>query len=99
MKHGPNYSYTEGRTLSITPGIDSLCSRDKKLFLGSEFRLSLIQHDIHKFLNELDDRVSNGQIGRTQSINNLSGNDLSMVSRLYLVRRLFGVEGRISRAY
>ena len=84
---------------AITPGIDSLCSRDKKLFLGSEFRLSLIQHDIHKFLNELDDRVSNGQIGRTQSINNLSGNDLSMVSRLYLVRRLFGVEGRISRAY
>lgn len=87
--------------LSFTrsPGIENLCTRDRVLFFGSEYRLSLIQHDIHKFLNRLDDRVSSGEIGRTESINNLSSNDLSMVSRLYLIRRLLGVEGRISRAY
>ncbi|SLN31431.1 hypothetical protein [Pseudooctadecabacter jejudonensis] len=86
-------------SLSKKPGLEHLCTRDRELFYNSEKRLSLIQHDIHKFLNELDDRVSNGEIGRTQSINNLSGDDLEMVSRLYLVRRLLGVEGRISRAY
>lgn len=85
--------------LAKHPGLDKLCTRDRRLFLNSEGRLSLIQHDIHRFLNELDDRVSNGQIGRTQAINDLSGNDLNMVSRLYLVRRLIGAEERISRAY
>lgn len=86
-------------SFSTKPGIENLCTRDRELFYSSENRLSLIQHDIHKFLNQLDDRVSNGEIGRTQAINNLSGDDLEMVSRLYLIRRLLGVEGRISRAY
>lgn len=81
------------------PGVEYLCTRDKVMFVRSDHELNLIQHDIHKFLNELDDRVANGLIGRTQSINDLSSKDLAMVSRVYLVRRLLGVEGRISRAY
>lgn len=80
-------------------GIDKLCTRDKKLFKGSEYKLSIIQHDVYKFLNELNDRISNGDIGRTKSINNLNESDASMVSRVYLVRRLLGIEENMSRTY
>ncbi len=80
-------------------GVNRLCTRDKTMFLGSEYKLSLIQHDVYKFLNELNDRISLGEIGRSQSINNLEANDPSMISRLYLVRRLLGMEGNIARTY
>tara|TARA_R110002051_G_scaffold283871_1_gene345840 strand:- start:162 stop:707 length:546 start_codon:yes stop_codon:yes gene_type:complete len=86
-------------SLGLHPGIDKLCTRDKKLFRGSEIKLSIIQHDVYKFLNELNDRISLGDIGRTKAINNLSENDASMISRVYLVRRLLGIEGNISRTY
>lgn len=86
-------------SLARHPGLDKLCTRDKTLFLGSERKLSIIQHDVYKFLNELNDRISLGDIGRTKAINNLNENDASMISRVYLVRRLLGIEGNIRRTY
>lgn len=80
-------------------GIKNLCSRDRDLFLNSDHKLSIIQYDIYRFLNELNDRISNGEIGRTKAINNLNEDDISMISRSYLVRRLLGIEGNIVRTY
>jgi len=80
-------------------GVNRLCSRDRDLFLKSEVRLSVIQYDVFKFLNELNDRVSHGQIGRSKAINNLDENNPEMISHLYLIRRLLGIEGNIRRAY
>lgn len=86
-------------SLGLKHGVTGLCTRDRNAFLGSEQKLNVIQYDIYKFLNELNDRIKNGEIGRSRAINNLSENDLSMISRLYLVRRLLGMEGNIRRAY
>jgi|GEM_PF-3558724 len=86
-------------SLGLRHGVDNLCTRDRLLFQSSEYKLNIIQYEIYKFLNELNDRIANGEIGRTRAINNLSENDYSMVSRIYLVRRLLGIEGNISRTY
>lgn len=86
-------------SLGRREGVDRLCSRDKKLFNQSENKLNFIQHEIYRFLNELNQRVSNGEIGRTRAINNLNENDPTMISRVYLVRRIFGLEGNIRRTY
>lgn len=80
-------------------GPNNLGTRDRRQFLGSGKKLSLIQHDVHRFLNELNDRISMGQIGRTQEINNLAASNPHMISRLYLIRRLLGMEGNISSTY
>jgi hypothetical protein len=77
---------------------ENLCTRDKNLFINSEGRMNLIQHDIYMFLNNLNRRIENGQIGRTQHINNIFISDHKLISRLYLIRRLLGMEGNISRA-
>jgi hypothetical protein len=80
-------------------GVDGLCTRDKKLFLGSEIKLNVIQYDIYRFLNRLNEHISKFEIGRSHAINNLNKYDVSMVSRLYLVRKLLGIEGDIRRTY
>jgi len=80
-------------------GAERLCTRDRKLFLASDQKLGFVQYGIYKFLNELNDRISNGEIGRTKAINNLNENDASMISRIYLIRRLLGIEGNIRRTY
>ncbi|MGJ8623641.1 MAG: hypothetical protein ACSHW1_12780 [Yoonia sp.] len=86
-------------SLGLEHGPNGLCTRDRNSYLKSEDRLNFIQHIIYKFLNELNDRIKNGEVGRTKAINNLSENDLSMLSRLYLIRRLLGMEGNIRSAY
>lgn len=80
-------------------GVNKLGTRDRNRFLNSEQKLSVIQYEIYRFLNQLNDRISSGQIGRTKAINNIDGQDASMISRLYLVRRLLGIEGNIRRTY
>ena len=82
-------------SLGLRHGVENLNARDKKLFKGSEYTLMIIQSDIYRFLKELNERISDGDIGRTKAINNLNENDSSMISSTYLVRRLFGIEGNI----
>ncbi len=86
-------------SLGAKLGTENLCTRDRNEYLSSEQKLSVIQYDVYRFLNELNDRIASGDIGRTKAINNLDENDLSMVSRVYLARRLLGIEGNISRTY
>jgi len=86
-------------SLGLKYGPERLSTRHRMLYLGSELKLNVIQHQVYKFLNELNDRIKNGEIGRTRAINNLSENDLSMISKLYLIRRLLGMEGNIRKAY
>lgn len=86
-------------SLGRVNGIENLNERDRINFIGSEYRLSLIQREIYLFLNDLNGRISSGKIGRTEAINNLSAGNPSMISNVYLVRRLFGMEGNISQAY
>lgn len=86
-------------SLGVRHGVENLSTKDKKLFRSSVRRLNFVQYDIYRFLNELNDRIKNGEIGRSKAINKLAENDLTMISRLYLVRRLFGIEGNIRRAY
>jgi hypothetical protein len=84
-----------GRRLSPA----NLSSRDRELFFSSEHRLNIVQYEVYKFLRDLNDCVQNGEIGRTKAFNNLNENDPSMISHLYLIRRLLGIEGNIRQQY
>lgn len=86
-------------SLDIRYGRDNLSPDHRILFEDSELQLNFINSKIYKFLNNLNDKIANGEIGRTQAINNIEKNDPAMISRLYLIRRLLGMEGNIRRAY
>ncbi|RYH04047.1 hypothetical protein EU805_01355 [Salipiger sp. IMCC34102] len=80
-------------------GKRNLSSEDREDFENLEANLSLAQHAVTGFLRSLNDRIEGADIGRTRNINNLNSDDLSLISRSYLIRRLFAVDGKLFKPY
>jgi hypothetical protein len=86
-----------GRGRKLSPS--KLSTKDRNLYDNSEYRLSVIQHHVYEFMNELNIQVTNCEYGRTKAINNLNHQDYSFVSKTYLIRRLLGIERNEPRTY
>jgi len=55
-------------------------------------KINVARYISFKFLQELNERLSNGEIGNTKLVNNVHAGSLKHISRLYLIYRLFGLK-------
>jgi hypothetical protein len=54
--------------------------------------MNLARHTAFTFLRELNEMVTNGEVGRTAMYNNTEVGHLELISRTYLIQRLFGLK-------
>ncbi|WP_158569275.1 hypothetical protein [Pseudotabrizicola alkalilacus] len=55
-------------------------------------KMNISRHRAFRFLRELNDMVSNEEIGRTALYNNINTGSLEFTSKIYLLQRLFGLK-------
>lgn len=89
--HSSFRTSSEHSLLRVRFGLNNLSARDKQRFKSARKELNLARRDSYQFLRELSDRVSAGQIGTTQRIENIEFGDLNYLSHTYLVKRLLGI--------
>lgn len=73
-------------------GKKGLSSRDRQEFEKVQSLINIARHQSFEFLNELNEGLANGEIGRTAMFNNVEVGHLEMLSRSYLIQRLFGLK-------
>lgn len=56
--------------------------------------LNLARYEAFSFLRELNERISNGEVGRTSMYNNIEIGNLDLISRTFLIQRLLGLKSR-----
>lgn len=80
-------------------GMDGLSRAHLAEFHSIDARLSLARYVAFKYIRELNERLANGDVGRTRMFNNIEVGHLELISATYLLQRLFGVKSRFSKAY
>lgn len=78
-------------------GQQNLLEEDRLLFSNLEAGLNIAQHHAYQYLKDLNDLISENQIGRLANHNKLEARDLSLIDMGYLIRRLFGSEANKRR--
>lgn len=73
-------------------GIKKLRSSHVDEFKEFMARQGVVRRIAHGFLSELNQKVSNEKIGRTNLINNIHLGSLEHLSRSYLIQRLLGMK-------
>ncbi len=73
-------------------GLQNLSTEHRKETLEIGGRLDVARHKAFKFLSDLNERLSSGDIGRTSLFNNIYEGQLEDVSRIYLFERLFAIK-------
>lgn len=54
--------------------------------------MDFARHSAFRFLRELNEKLSNDEIGRTSLYNNITVGHLDLISKTYLIQRLFGLK-------
>lgn len=73
-------------------GKNLLSTKDRKEYAGVRARMDVARHTAFTFLRELNERLSNGEVGRTAMYNNIEVGQLDLISRTYLIQRLLGLK-------
>ncbi len=76
------YKYGKGR----------LSRKDREEHDAVRVRIDISRHTAFKFLRELNESLSNGEVGKTALYNNIQASHLDLISRTYLIQRLFGLK-------
>lgn len=76
------YKYGKGR----------LSKKDREEHDTVRVRIDISRHTAFKFLRELNELLSNGEVGKTSLYNNIQASHLDLISRTYLIQRLFGLK-------
>lgn len=71
---------------------DKLSSKDRAEYDRVRQMMDVARHTSFGFLRELNERLSNGEVGRTSIYNNVKVGYLELISRTYLVQRLLGLK-------
>jgi len=73
-------------------GFENLNTRDKKEHALVQNNLSHAGYQAFKFINKLNDEIVDNKFGTVQYIDDLNGYDINLISRTYLILRLFGIK-------
>ena len=73
-------------------GYENLSTNDKKEHDSVGASINVAQYTAAKFINLLNEKISNGEIGKTARTNNVESGDLGMISKTYLIQRLFALK-------
>lgn len=73
-------------------GKSGLSTKDRKEYDTVRNSMDFARHTAFRFLRELNEMLSNGEVGRTALYNNIRVGHLDLISRTYLVQRLFGLK-------
>jgi hypothetical protein len=73
-------------------GKNALSTKDRDEYDKVRALMDVSRHTAFTFLRELNERISNGEVGRTAMYNNIEVGQLDLISRTYLVQRLFGLK-------
>ncbi|WP_133240346.1 hypothetical protein [Pararhodobacter oceanensis] len=73
-------------------GLQRLSTKHKEEFLGIEARVNIARYTAFKFLQDLNDALSNMEVGKSSHYNNIDVGKLDMISRIYLIQRLLGLK-------
>ena len=77
--------------LKVRDGLENLSAEHRYRFHRIEEEMSLAHHTAYRFLRELNGLLANGSYGRSQYINDIKSNDLSLLTKSYLLRRLLAL--------
>ncbi|QRF65504.1 hypothetical protein [Ponticoccus alexandrii] len=72
-------------------GLANLSSKHRKESRAASARIDFARHSSFKFLRELNERLSNGDVGRTSLVNNIRDGALDNISKVYLLKRMFAI--------
>jgi len=73
-------------------GLGKLSRRDQREHAEVGQRMSIAHHEIVRFLNRLNEKVENFEIGRSRLVDNVKIGHLESISYSFLLLRLFGVK-------
>ncbi|MBN8632569.1 MAG: hypothetical protein J0L76_17160 [Rhodobacterales bacterium] len=73
-------------------GKGRLSTKDRKEYESARQLMDFARHTAFRFLRELNEKLSDGEVGRTALYNNIAVGHLDLISRTYLIQRLLGLK-------
>lgn len=70
----------------------NLSTKDRKEYEAVRQLMDFARHTAFRFLRELNEKLSNSEVGRTALYNNIDVGHLDLISRTYLIQRLLGLK-------
>lgn len=73
-------------------GYENLSAKHKTEHKNVSTLMSIAQRDSVQFINRLNEKVANDQIGKSLLVDNVNYGNLELISSTYLLQRLFGMK-------